>query len=98
MANDKWHTQVADGKWQMTTARWHRESSSPHMNLIPSTMVDRRWRQKVRGVVTPSPVGPAMEKDGTPSPPAPSPAMLGPLTTKIVQSMILPIFAMTVVS
>ena len=61
-------------------------------------MAVRRWRQKVSGVVTPSPVGPAIENDGTPSPPGPSPAMHGPLTTKIVQSMILPIFDMTVVS
>ena len=65
------------------------------MNLIPPTIAVRRWRQKVSGVVTPSPVGPAIENDGTPSPPAPRPAMQGPLITKIVQSMTLPIFDMT---
>ena len=47
----------------------------------------RRWRQKVSGVVTPSPVGPAIENDSTPSPPRPSPAVQGPLITKIVQSI-----------
>ena len=49
-------------------------------------------------MVTPSPVGPAIENDSTPSPPRPSPAVHGPLTTKMVQSMILPIRDMTVVS
>ena len=47
---------------------------------------------------TPSPVGPAIENDKTPSPPRPRPAVHGPLTTKIVQSMILPIFDITDVS
>ena len=69
-----------------------------HTNRIPPTIAVRRWRQKVSGVVTPSPVGPAIENDGTPSPPRPRPAVLGPLITKIVQSMILPIFDITVVS
>ena len=49
-------------------------------------------------MVTPSPVGPAIENDRTPSPPRPRPAVLGPLTTKIVQSITLPIFDITDVS
>ena len=45
----------------------------------------RRSRVKVNGVVTPSPVGPAMEKDRYPSPPRPRAAMQGPfLTNKVV--------------
>src|SRR5262249_54738570 len=68
------------------------------MKRIPPIKLDRRWRQKVRGVVTPSPVGPAIEYDKTPSPPIPSPAVEGPFTTKIVHSMILPMRDMTDVS
>src|SRR5262249_29748648 len=42
------------------------------------TVVERRWRVNVSGVVTPSPVGVAMLKLRYPSPPLPNPAMLGP--------------------
>ena len=48
-------------------------------NRIPPTIDVRRCRQKVSGVVTPSPVGPAIENERTPSPPRPRPAGLGPL-------------------
>ena len=67
-------------------------------NRIPPTTAVLRWRQKVSGVVTPSPVGPAIENDRTPSPPRPRPAGLGPLMTKTVQSISLPIFDITDVS
>src|SRR5262245_4305492 len=95
---------------RMLDRRGHRADHPPELhrgnsrfertqtNLIPPTIAVRRWRQKVSGVVTPSPVGPAMEKERTPSPPRPSPAGLGPLTTNTVQSMTLPIFDMTEVS
>ena len=43
--------------------------------MLP-TVVARRWRVNVSGVVTPSPVGVAMLKLKYPSPPLPSPAML----------------------
>src|SRR5262249_31585350 len=67
-------------------------------NRIPPITLVRRWRQNVSGVVTPSPVGPAIENERTPSPPSPNPAVDGPLITKIVQSMILPIRDITEVS
>ena len=47
----------------------------------------RRIREKLRGLVSPSPVGVAIEKEVKSSPPAPSPAVLGPLATKIEQFM-----------
>ena len=47
---------------------------------------------KVNGVVTPSPVGPAIENDGAAAPPRP--ARLEPLTTKMVQSISFAIFVM----
>ncbi len=40
-------------------------------------------REKVRGRVSPSPVGVAIEKEVKSSPPAPRPAMLAELATKI---------------
>ena len=43
-------------------------------------MLTRRNRVKVSGLVTPSPVGVAMEKLGYPSPPLPRHAVHGPLT------------------
>jgi len=47
----------------------------------------RLSRVKVNGVVTPSPVGPAIEKDRYPSPPNPNAAMHGPFLTNSVVSI-----------
>ena len=59
-----------------------------------STRVQRRWRVKVRGLVTPSPVGVAMLYDRKPSPPSPSPAMQGPFLMNRVVSISRPMIVM----
>ena len=57
-------------------------------------MEHRRSRVKLSGVVTPSPVGPAIENDKYPSPPKPSDAMQGPFFTNNVVSITFPILVM----
>src|SRR6185369_5235576 len=64
--------------------RMHKSSINEH----------RRSRVNVSGVVTPSPVGPAIENDKYPSPPRPSDAMHGPFFTNSVVSMIRPMYVM----
>ena len=54
------------------------EGSVIKSTAIDPTVVERRCRVKVSGVVTPSPVGVAMLKLRYPSPPTPRQAMLGP--------------------
>ena len=54
------------------------------MRSAPTT-VTRRILENVLGLVSPSPVGLAIEKDVNPSPPSPRPAKFGPLATKIEQ-------------
>src|SRR5438132_1558395 len=55
-----------------------RTNDQSYSTRILPTVVERRCRMNVSGVVTPSPVGVAMLKLRYPSPPLPRPAMLGP--------------------
>ena len=59
--------------------------SSYFPSILKLSIIEhRRSRVNVSGVVTPSPVGPAIENDKYPSPPSPSPDMLGPFFTNSV--------------
>src|SRR5438128_11278995 len=71
---------VVDSLWWIYSTR-----------MLP-TVVVRRCRQKVSGVVTPSPVGVAILKLKYPSPPEPRLAMLGPFCTNRLVSSSRPIF------
>ena len=68
------------------------DGSDSQTNRIPPTIAVRRWRQKVSGVVTPSPVGVAIENESSLRRRGPGRPMLGPLTTKTVESIAWPIF------
>ena len=65
-----------------------------HSTRMLPTVVERRCRVNVSGVVTPSPVGVAMLKLRYPSPPLPSPAMLGPFWINSVVSISRPMRVM----
>ena len=72
-----------------------------HVRYFPNTrrlsiIEQRRSRVNVSGVVTPSPVGPAIENEIYPSPPSPRLAMLGPFLMNKVVSIALPILVMFV--
>ena len=59
---------------------------SPYIILNDSDKTQRRNLVKLRALVKPSPVGPAIVKVVCPSPPKPIPAYEGAFLTKIVVS------------